>query len=132
LRVFSSNQGRPARTGKGGSKRDRVQLNARVPEQLALQFNEAAPRGKRDHLVVDALQRFLAERDPSLRPHGTKASARDVARIDSVATDRDAIELIRYHAAAILQIAAKAAAVRKGPKKTAPKEQRTQKRGRTA
>jgi hypothetical protein len=109
-----------------------VQLNARVPEQLALQFNEAAPRGQRDSLVIDALQRFLAERAPNVRPRSVAQIARDVAQIDRVSTDRDAIELIRYHAAAILQIAAKAGdARRKGPKSASTKSS-GRKRGRTA
>jgi hypothetical protein len=132
LRVFSTNKGRPARTGKRGRKKTRVQLNARLPEQLAFRFNEIAARGQRDNLVVDALERFLAERAPDVRPRSAAAMARDVAKIDRVSTDRDAIELIRYHAAAILQIAARAGVARKGPKPAATTERRRARKGRTA
>ena len=89
--VFSINRGRPARTGKRGRKNTSVQLNARVPEQLAFEFNGVAARGQRDSLVIDALQRFLAERDPEIRPRSEAAKARDVAKIDRISTDRDAI-----------------------------------------
>lgn len=109
-----------------------MQLNARVPEQLAFEFNGVAARGQRDSLVIDALQRFLAERDPEIRPRSEAAKARDVAKIDRISTDRDAIELIRYHAAAILQIAAQAGIARKGPKATESDKRRSRKGSRTA
>jgi hypothetical protein len=101
-----------------------------VPEQLALQFNEAASRGQRDNLVIDALQRFLAQREEPVRPRAKTALARDVSAIDRVSNDREALELIRYHAAAILQIADKATGLRKGPK--AVRRVRRSTRGRRA
>jgi hypothetical protein len=109
-----------------------VQLNARVPEQLALQFNEAAPRGGRDNLVVTALERLLAEREPAARPHTVSMRARDTAKIDRISSDREAIELIRYHAAAILQIASRAASARKGPKAVERNRSRSRKKGELA
>jgi hypothetical protein len=130
--VFSSNRGRPARVGKGGRKNVRVQLNARVPEQLAFHFNEAAARGDRDNLVIDALERFLAEREASGRSRTASMRARDIAKIDRVSSDREAIELIRYHAAAILQIASRAATARKGPNAAGTQRNRSRKKGESA
>jgi hypothetical protein len=132
VRVFSSNRGRPAKVGKGGRKHVRVQLNARVPEQLALEFNEAAPRGGRDTLVVTALERLLAERGSDARPRTGSMRARDTAKIDRISSDREAIELIRYHAAAILQIASRAANARKGPKAVERNRSRSRKKGELA
>jgi hypothetical protein len=122
VRVFSTNRGRPAKTESDG--KDRVQLNARVPEQLALRFNESASRGQRDNLVADALERFLAQQAPRTPKRKKAAIDRDTRRIDLITTEREAIELMRYHAAAILQIAAHVAAMRKGPKRASARPER--------
>jgi hypothetical protein len=93
---------------------DPVQLQAWVPEQLLLRFNEQAPHGKRNAHVKAALERYLAERKRRLRPVAAATAA--ITQIDEISDEREAIELMRSHAAAILQIASRVAELRKGPK----------------
>jgi hypothetical protein len=104
---------------------DPVQLQAWVPEQLLLRFNEQAPHGKRNELVKDALERFLAARKSRLRPYRPA----DVTRIDEISDERQAIELMRYHAAEILQIASRVAELRKGPKAAPSRKKSARKAG---
>jgi len=102
-----------------------VQLQAWVPEQLLLRFNEEAPHGKRNELVEAALERFLATRDSRVRPR----LPTDVDQIDQIVDERQAIEVMRYHAAEILKIAAHVASLRKGPKAVTSRKKNARKAG---
>ena len=71
-------------------------------------------------MVADALERFLAERESPASPEDVLAQ---IARIDQGTSEREAIEAMRAHAAAILEIAARVMN-RKGPKSVASRAQR--------
>jgi len=102
-------------------------MNVRLPEQLLLRFNAAAPQGKRNKLVAVALERYLEEHVSPV----TETRESRIAAADQIASEIEAFEAMREHAAAILQIAAKVLATRKGPQAAPPRPQR-RKRTRTA
>jgi hypothetical protein len=104
---------------------DPVQLQAWIPEQLLLRFNEQAPHGQRNELVEAALERFLATRNSRVRPR----LPTEIELIDEIVDERQAIELMRYHAAEILRIAAHVANLRKGPKAVPSRKKSVRKAG---
>jgi metal-responsive CopG/Arc/MetJ family transcriptional regulator len=110
--------GRRAIRGKTGT--NRRQLCAVLPEQLVIKFNSAAAHGKRDELVKDALEAFLEKRTKYVAAPSTRVERRQFDRIHEISTERDAVALAKYHANAILEIAAVVAKVRKGPKSARP------------
>jgi len=112
--------GRNAKTEKTGRKLR--QLNASLPEQLVIRFNEHAPRGKRDAVLHDILESFLQRVDPDLKPATEKQVEREIERVRVGGSERHALALTREHAQAILEITA--VVTRKGPK-AAPERRRT-------
>ncbi|MEA2463252.1 MAG: hypothetical protein QOJ98_999 [Acidobacteriota bacterium] len=129
---------RPAKivsSGKAKKRNGKKQFNAALTEQLVLDFNQAATQHGRDELLEDLIYRFLEKarpESPSVLQFRNRRTAQTtepevavavheetVAELDTVITQREALQRVRELANEIVRVTTEAL-MQKPPKASSP------------
>jgi metal-responsive CopG/Arc/MetJ family transcriptional regulator len=124
------------RTGKATKPGNRKQFNASLPEQLVLDFNQAAEEQGRDKLLKDLLLGYLEKSRPTSKSvlqfrseseSAAEMTGAEAMRLDQAVTERKALKQSRHHAEKIVEVTTEAL-MRKGPKRVTGTEGRQKRR----
>jgi hypothetical protein len=117
------------KTGRALKGQGRKQLNALLPEQLVLDFNEVAKEHGRDTLLKNVMLSYLQKVAPeseSVRAHQEQEDSaavkklmdgRKAVKLNRAIEEREALRLSRQYAEAIIEVTLDVGVGRKDPKR---------------